>query len=82
MGLRFRDQYLTDDTDLTDDFQVGVASKGVVLDTAVHFLMPVPPLNIKLGQRLGPSRLRNDMAVLLHETGHDFTTLNEVLVDT
>lgn len=44
-------------TDLTDKLQMGVAGKGVVLETAAHLLVPLSPLHVELRQCLGAAGL-------------------------
>lgn len=46
-----------DQADLADELQVSVAGEWVVLQAAVHLLMPVSPLHVKLCQRLCATRL-------------------------
>lgn len=44
--------------DLADDLQVLVAGEGVVLQAALHLLVPVSPLDVELCQRLSATRLK------------------------
>lgn len=44
--------------DLADDLQVLVAGEWVVLQAALHLLVPVSPLHVKLCQRLSATRLK------------------------
>lgn len=44
--------------DLADDLQVLVAGERVVLQAALHLLVPVSPLHVKLCQRLSATRLK------------------------
>lgn len=46
-------------TDLADDLEMFVAGERVVLEAAVHLLVPVSPLHIELRQRLGATRLKD-----------------------
>lgn len=45
-------------TDLANQLQMLIAGKRVVLNAAVHIIMPVSPLHVKLSQCLGATRLK------------------------
>lgn len=57
-GVVYMEEDDGDWADLADDLQVPVAGERVVLQAALHLLVPVPPLHVKLCQRLRATRLK------------------------